>query len=899
MQRSTTSFWLDHSIELTIIGIAFILLLLCVITLLAALYKLRRTQRRLATLNANLEKEVFERTADLATQTAHLRNFYETPLIGMAISSPEKNFLEVNSAMCQMLGYTAADLQALNWSDLTHPDDLEADLTQFNRLLAGESDAYTLDKRYIRRDGAVIWASMAVDCVRRQDGSPERFVAMVQDITERKQAEHALRQSEAKYRLLAENMSDVIWTMDAETLRFLYVSPSVTRLRGYTPDEILAEPLDAALTPEGAKQVKALLAQRIALLTEDEAKNKERFYVEEVEQPCKDGSTIWTEVVTMVWRNHMTGRIEVHGVTRDISQRKQADKALHTANQQLAGANAALQEAIAHAHELAQKAETANVAKSEFLANMSHEIRTPMNGVIGMVGLLLATQLTDEQRRFADTIRSSADSLLTIINDILDFSKIEAGKLDMEHLNFDLQSLLDDFAAAIALRAHEKGLEFLCSADLDVPILLRGDPGRLRQVLTNLTSNAIKFTDTGEVVIHVSVATTSEHDVLLCFAVKDTGIGIPVEKQGILFNKFSQVDASMRRRHGGTGLGLAIAKQLAGMMGGAIGMESTENSGSRFWFTARFERQTADAPTDTQAPTVLYNLRTLIVDDNVTHCEILRRRLAAWDMRPVVANDGSTAISLMQQALDQDDPFTFALVDEQMPGMDGESLCRAIKANERLSRTQLVMMGPWVTGGAPRLEEAGVAAYLTKPLALRELGQAFSTILKRPSAAHQTLPQGATQAQLRQQPANGAYRPGRFADSRTRILLVEDNITNQKVALGILTRLGLHADAVANGAEAIHALESIPYDLVLMDVQMPVMDGLEATAIIRNHKSAVLNHAIPIIAMTAEAMNGDRERCLAAGMSDYISKPVTPQSLTERLVAWLESANRTAATATP
>ncbi len=567
----------------------------------------------------------------------------------------------------------------------------------------------------------------------------------------------------------------------------------------------------------------------------------------------------------------------------DITERKLADEALRAANLQLAESNAALEQAIARANELAQKAEAANIAKSEFLANMSHEIRTPMNGVIGMIGLLLDTDLTPEQRRYAETVRSSAESLLAVINDILDFSKIEAGKLDLELLDFDLESLLDDFATTLALRAHEKGLELLCSADPDAPTRLRGDPGRLRQALTNLAANAIKFTEAGEVVIRVSLVTEDETTVLLRFAVTDTGVGIPAEKLGLLFNKFTQVDASTRRRYGGTGLGLAISKQLAELMGGAIGVDSQEGAGSTFWFTARFTKQPASRAQTEKLTADLHGVRVLIVDDNATNCEILVKRLSAWGMRPAEAPDGPGALQALHQALAHREPYQVAIVDMQMPGMDGEALGRVVKADPRLAATQLVMMTSLVSSGeARRLQQIGFAAYLTKPARIQGLQDLLATILVRAPVAGQAA--DASRAQPRQ-PAS--VKAGMFAGSGARILLVEDNITNQQVALSILRRLGLYADAVANGAEALIALATLPYDLVLMDVQMPVLDGMEATRQIRDPHSAVLDRTIPIIAMTAEAMQGDRERCLDAGMNDYVAKPVTPQALAERLGRWL------------
>jgi len=499
-----------------------------------------------------------------------------------------------------------------------------------------------------------------------------------------------------------------------------------------------------------------------------------------------------------------------------------------------------------------------------------------------MTGLLLDTELTEEQRRYAEIVRASSETLLRLINDILDFSKIEAGKLDLETLDFDLLSLLDDFAATLVLHAHDKGLEFLCAADPGIPTHLRGDPGRLRQILTNLASNAIKFTPTGEVAVRVLVESETAATVLLRFAVRDTGIGIPPDKLSLLFNKFSQVDASTTRQYGGTGLGLAIARQLAELMGGAAGVQSKEGQGSEFWFTAWLTKQVAGTPIKQYPPADLHGVRALIVDDNATNREILMKRLTWWGMRGAEAPDGAEALQALYRALGDKDPFRLALIDLQMPGMDGEALGRAIQADPRLAETRRVMLTSLGTrGDARHFAEMGFAAYLTKPVRHQELQGVLSLALAGPGE-----PEPTPEPLITRHTAHETLN--RFAGCKARILLVEDNITNQLVALGILKKFGLRADAVANGEEALKSLETIPYDLVLMDVQMPVMDGLEATRRLRGHTQPALN-TIPIIAMTAHALQGDREQCLAAGMNDYICKPVMPSALAEALEKWLPS----------
>lgn len=665
------------------------------------------------------------------------------------------------------------------------------------------------------------------------------------EVNERIRAEETLSDERKILRALIDNVPDFMYVKDMDC-RFLVANLSVARQMGAkTPEELLGKN-DFDFYPREIATTFYKDEQRVIRSGQPEVNREETG----VDSHGNVSQVMTTQVPLRDKNGRVTGLV---GIGRDITHLKKVQEAMQKAR---------------------EAAEAASQAKSEFLANMSHEIRTPLNGVMGMTDLALDTELTPEQREYLETVKMSGDSLLTVINDILDFSKIEAGKIDLEALDFNLRDSLESTLKTLAVRADEKGLELLCEVAPEVPEIVRGDSSRLRQIVINLVGNAIKFTDTGEIAVKVQAEAREGSDYVCQFTVADTGIGIPENKRQLIFKPFSQADTSTTRKYGGTGLGLTISTRLVEMMGGKIWVESEVGHGSQFHFTVRLGvADTKEIKVGTIAlPELLLGVKVLVVDDNSTNRRILEGMLLRWHMKPTPVDSGAAALAQLSAALEAGEPYPLILTDMHMPEMDGFALIEQIRRRPELSAATIMMLtSAGHRGDAARCQELGVSAYLLKPIRQSELREAVARVLG--AREHDGAIPLVTRFSLYDAREPNAY---------LRVLLAEDNPVNQRLAVRLLEKRGHLVVVAATGLEALQALEKESFDLVLMDVQMPEMDGLEATAAIRQREKNT-GRRQPVVALTAHAMKGDREKCLAVGMDGYLTKPIRPQELDQLL----------------
>ena len=707
------------------------------------------------------------------------------------------------------------------------PEAIETGHPDEELRIAAKEGHYAEEGWRVRKDGSRFLADVLITAIRSDTGELCGFAKITRDITERKKTEQESQKSRERLDAILSSSLDGIIVFEAvrdelgvlRDLRFTMINPAAEKLIRLNAADLLGQTLLEKLPPADAgglfEKFTRIIEEGIALDFEHQSQVK--------------GSRRWYRLAGVKLGDGLVLSYS------DITPRKLFEQQLQEAK---------------------QRAEFADNAKSEFLANMSHEIRTPMNGVIGMTALLLDTELDVEQREFAETIRASGETLLVIINDILDFSKIEARQLSFQELDFDLRNVVENTLEIMAAQAQAKGIELVGGVEPEVPTMLRGDSARLQQVLTNLVNNAIKFTKSGEVAIRVTAKGQTATDVHVRFEIKDTGIGILPEIQARLFQPFVQGDSSTSRRFGGSGLGLAICKRLAESMNGSIGVESIPGQGSKFWVTLKFSRQLG-AEIEHKSVQEFVGMRVLTVDDNQTCRQFLHQQISAWRMRNGSAGAGEEALAMLGQAVAERAPYRVAIIDMQMPGMDGLSLARKIKADPQLSETRPVMLTPF---GKPipsgELETAKIVACCVKPVRPSALFDSILKALDRSADASKSRQmRKAVPLQLR----------------KDRILLAEDNLANQRFALANLRKLGYEADVAFNGLEVLDALKIKQFDIILMDCQMPQMDGYEVTREIREREQ--IGERPWIIAMTANAMVGDREKCLKAGMDDYLSKP--------------------------
>ncbi len=763
--------------------------------------------------------------------------------------------------------------------------------------------------RMTHRSGGFRWIQGRGIAIYDAEGNTCRIAGSHSDITESREASESLRHASRFVQRITDNAPLLIYVYDLATGRNIYTNRELAAALGYNADELEARGggvLSSLMHPDDADQLPDY-AEKLALAPDN------TFVEWEYRVQRADNEWRWLRGRDVVFERDADGLpTQILGLAEDVTERKRAEADRMAYLQQLdearARAEAQAEELQAQARELVQTRDAALAAtraKSEFLANMSHEIRTPMNGVIGMTDLILDTDLSPDQRDFAETIKHSGDALLSVINDVLDFSKIESGNLQIESRPFDLRTCVEEVAGLLAYKAHAKGVEMVCVYPPPVPSKLVGDDSRLRQVVTNLLGNAVKFTETGQVSVEVKTLRETASDVRLLIEVTDTGIGIPEDRQSAIFESFIQADGSTTRKYGGTGLGLTICRQLMQLMGGEIGVYSKPDEGSTFFAEITLDKDLSaagayDAQGDQAsqvqnaesraAARLLMDARILVIDDNETNRRIFREQLLSWGCRPEEADSGMGGIARLQGEAAGGEPFSAVILDMHMPGMDGEQTMTLIKGDPRFADVPVMLLSSGAFSKAQDARTLGFAAVLTKPVRQAHLYRMLVEVLGDRSTSYGTrasvvAPDATGGPQIASGVVN-ALTPSPLPPG-LRVLLAEDNTVNQKVALALLRKWGCEADAVGSGKDALAALDARPYDVVLMDVQMPEMDGMEATARLRERERFTPDVApLPIVALTAHSMVGDRERCLQAGMNDYVSKPIRPEELLAVLQRW-------------
>ena len=776
---------------------------------------------------------------ELASSEKEYRLLFDSnPLPTWVFARKTLKFLAVNEAAIQHYGFSRQEFLAMTIADIRPEEDIPALLETTAKRIDGLQEAKTW--RHRKKDGTNIDVEIVGHELDFQGTEAELVTS--HDVSERKQAERTANLLAA----IVDSSQDAIISTSLDAIINSW-NKGAERLFGYCSEIAIGQSI-TLIVPSDRRDEEATILERL----------KRGEWIEQYEtvRVRKDGTPLHVALTISPVKDG-TGRIVgASKIARDITERKQGEEALRQAK---------------------DAAEASSRAKSEFLANMSHEIRTPLNGIMGMTDLTLGTEINAEQREYLDTVKLSADSLLVVINDILDFSKIEAGKVDLELADFNLRDCLESTLKILAFRADEKGLELLCEIAPEVPEVVRGDSSRLRQIVTNLVGNAIKFTNEGEVIMKVEVASQADDERTLQFTVSDTGIGIPQEKQALIFDPFSQADTSTTRKFGGTGLGLTISARLIRLMGGKIWLESEVGGGTHFFFTVQMKSSEMPIAVGSIAPReILRGVKVLVVDDNRTNRRILDGMLKRWEMRTILVEGGEEALVELRAARDTGEPYRLILTDMHMPKMDGFTLVKRIRQRPELATATIMMLtSAGHRGDAERCRELGVAAYLLKPIRQSELRESIALVL---GAGERS---GAIPLVTRY-----SLHDARDPMAVLRILVAEDNAVNQRLLVRLLEKRGHRVVLAVDGRQAVEALRQESFDLVLMDVQMPEMGGLEATTIIREKEKKTGKHQ-PIVALTAHAMTVDRDRCLAAGMDGYLTKPIRPQELEQILDSYV------------